>query len=1211
MNINRILPWLSLAAFVSQLAFAGPELSLVTPAEASELVGATARFQIKVTKGTAPYAYQWWHGSTLIDTNLNPSGAKLVLSITNVTLADAGEYSVVATDATGSTKSTVATLRVDPTFQKIASGPIATDSAGHITGTWLDYDKDGYLDLYVANSILSGTVQDALYHNNKNGTFTKVTNAITLNRSISFSGAVADVDEDGNLDLFVVHATTLKDSLYFGGGKGDFVSGPGIVSNESKDESVSSAWSDVDGDGYLDLLTANGYGKQQPNGLNRNLGNRMFRPMSAAEVGDILGEPSLKCFCNWADFDNDGAQDALVCDADGQKRLSRNVGNYKFVSVDAGSLTSSMANGVGCWGDYNNDGFLDFFQGSYSDGTPTLHRNLTNGTFTNANSEAGFPDLAIASVFSGTWGDYDNDGYLDLFGCSYEGKCWLFHNRGDGTFESTGTGSLLSQGTRRVGPAWADYDNDGFLDLFVACGDAVPNLNQLYRNNLPAVGNTNHWLKVKLTGKASNQSAIGAKVRVKATMGGRSLWQVREVNGNDGFSGGQPLILHFGLGDATAVEAIRVEWPSGNVQETTSGSVDRLVPITEPVRIQPVRPSASPGGEVTLTNSYPTGTYQWQFNGVDLPGETNKTLSLHNLQTTQAGRYSVVITRMDGTIWTNHTHLGIDTQFTLMNDQPMMQITNSTWGCAWIDYDKDGYSDLFVAGSGGPIGTNWGYSHCSLFRNNRDGTFTAMTVKDVGDLVGNAFFWYGCSWGDYDNDGNIDLLVAGMDLDLDQPGSLFYRNNGDGTFTSQPQLAPFLTDGVYFQSAAWADYDRDGYLDLAAASGGHYDGIVYRNCLAHNDGEGAFTQVTAGPIPNDDVLSTELVAWGDYDGDGWPDLVIPDPGASRIMLYHNVGNGEFECIRTNAIGSYPGTNSNGELAYAPTWADYDNDGRLDLFLACFNGTSVLFHNEGGGQFTSIPFAPAPLGRQTGTGSAAWADYDNDGYLDLFIPRAIKGVNSLLYHNNRDGTFTEVRTGSLPNDLGESHTAAWGDYDNDGSLDLFVTRARTSRPFLYHNNGNSNSWLQVKLNGTASNRSAIGAKVRLTAKVFGKTITQMRELSAGNRAQDDLRAHFGLGDATNTLALKIEWPSGTVQTFNSVTANQILTIWEPPVLRAKAAADGTCVLSITAEPNRPWEIEASIDLVEWRILTTLTSTTANLCYTDRDTMACRFYRVKSP
>jgi hypothetical protein len=1183
-------PGLLLAALLVTFHVAAQPSITTAPKDQTVSLGASVSLNVSATTDTYPLSFQWWFGTTALENATNR-----ILTLTNLESNQAGGYFVVVSNSAGSVTSRVATLTVDSTFQKIVGQPIAEDVEASIIGAWCDYDRDGLLDLFVANSMSGSGARNTLYRQNPVGVFSRVTNAITTRVLDTWAANWGDYDNDGVPDLCLGHPGGALEIVH-SDGKGAFTVLPTSLFKPGAGL-VGGAWIDLEGDGWLDLVA--GAWDMKHCAAFRNLGDSRFQPLTTNEVGALVAKATSGGPC-FADFDNDGNPDAYVGSDSGLASLYRNRGGGVFEAVQLGSVPSKSSTLGGVWVDYNNDGFFDLLTTART-GSLVLHRNNAGQEFEDVTLAAGLAGVA-GPIWGPAWGDSDNDGDLDLFIPRYSTTNTFFRNNGDGTFTAVDIGSPLGEGSNDEFAVFVDYDNDGFLDLFVAAGEAAPAKNLLYRNNLKTVGNTNHWLEIQLTGRASNAQGIGAKIWVRATINGKEVWQLRQIASD----GSNPFLAHFGLGDATMVDLIRIEWPSGNVQEVTSSPVDYLRTLVEPIRIQPVRPTASLGGGVTLTNNYLIGKYQWQFQDEDLPGQTNRTLTLTNLQASQAGRYCVVVTKPDQTTVANYTYVNVDTTFTKINDQPMVQNTDMSWGCAWVDYNNDGYSDLFVSGVGKPV--TGAYTTSNLYRNNRDGSFTKMTAGEVGEIVADVFLWYGCSWGDYDNDGNIDLLLAGNDFNAKKGGgAALFRNNGDGTFTRQRNAGPFVTDTLYAQSAPWADYNRDGFLDLIAASGGTYN-PTYQNALYRNQRNGTFTKVTEGPIVTDKAVSTELAVWGDYDGDGYPDPLITDFGAGRILLYHNLGSGRFERVTNNAIGSYRGIPGTLQTALGPAWADYDNDGELDLFMSCYNAPSRLFHNEGQGEFTSLLLGDT--GAQTG--SAAWGDYDNDGYLDLFIPRGqgTRQVN-LLYHNNRDGTFTPIQQGSLVSEAGESMAGIWGDYDNDGFLDLFVSRVVTPPNLLYHNNGNGNGWLQVKLNGTASNRSAIGAKVRVQARIWTKTFSQMREISGGNRAQDDLRAHFGLGDATKATTLRIEWPSGAVQEFANVAKNQSLTVWEPPYLRAETNGDGDCVLSITAEPNRPWVIQASTDLVQWRELATLTSTTANLCYTDTSGMDCRFYRVVAP
>ncbi|MCZ7641059.1 MAG: FG-GAP-like repeat-containing protein [Verrucomicrobia bacterium] len=447
-----------------------------------------------------------------------------------------------------------------------------------------------------------------------------------------------------------------------------------------------------------------------------------------------MGNPGRSYNAAWVDYDNDGDLDLWFEEYRGNTSLHQNDGEGSFTPATPPSFAQSPG-GHGVWADFDNDGYPELFVGGDTETgvrPNALYRGTAGQHFQNVATAAGIA-LTMATWASAV-GDYDNDGWLDIFALHwYEGGAnpaktnVLFHNRGDGTFEPVDVGSPIRDGTdNRLGARWVDYDNDGFLDLFLTCGTSggtttYPRLNHLFRNNLAATGNPNHWLKVKLHGQAANRSGIGAKIRIKATLGGQEIWQVRELTGN-GYSQTCPgLIAHFGLGDATKADIVRVEWPSGNVQAVTDVAPDQLLTVTEVVRITPVRPSSSLGGSVTLTAQL-SGTWQWYHDGVALEGKTAKTLTLSNIQAAEAGRYSVVVDTGSDT-FTNHVYLLVDTQF----ERIEMGDTTASWGCAWGDYDKDGYPDLFVG-----EGSFTSRAACSLYRNNQDGTLSKVPRRSGG-----------------------------------------------------------------------------------------------------------------------------------------------------------------------------------------------------------------------------------------------------------------------------------------------------------------------------------------------------------------------------------------------------------------------------------------------------------------------------------------------
>ena len=440
---------------------------------------------------------------------------------------------------------------------------------------------------------------------------------------------------------------------------------------------------------------------------------------------------------------------------------------------------------------------------------------------------------------------------------------------------------------------------------------------------------------------------------------------------------------------------------------------------------------------------------------------------------------------------------------------------------AWGDYNNDGFQDLFVSTrTGGSL----------LYSNNGNGTFSRVTTGPIPADANNCF---GAAWGDYDNDGFLDLFVAVNNFGNDW----LYHNNGNGSFTKITS-GPVVSSGANGNNCSWADYDHDGFLDLWVANSDQND-FVY-----HNSGDGTFARVTTNAIALKSGNS-QGGAWADYDEDGLPDLFV-----SRVnepnLLYHNEGGGVFRPV-TNGIIVHDVS-----VGQGTSWGDYDNDGHLDLFVVNPNAPNFLYHNNGDGTFTKITNGAVVTDIGNGHG-CAWADYDNDGHLDLFVANRL-GVN-FLYHNSGTGTFARVTGGVVPTDTADAVSGAWADYDNDGFQDLFVTELGAFTNRLFHNNGNSNNWLAIRCEGRISNRSAIGAIVRVKATVQGKTLWQMRHISGGDGlgSQNDLRAAFGLGDAASADVVRIEWPSGIVQHLANVAARQFLTLVEPAAIITPTSA----------------------------------------------------------
>ncbi len=497
-----------------------------------------------------------------------------------------------------------------------------------------------------------------------------------------------------------------------------------------------------------------------------------------------------------------------------------------------------------------------------------------------------------------------------------------------------------------------------------------------------------------------------------------------------------------------------------------------------------------------------------------------------------------------------------------------------------------------------------------VFQNNR-GTLTRTFTHDLSKVSG---LFGSITWADFDNDGDLDGLVGTVPP---QP-PLYLRNDGGGKFTKILANSSWTANRIPAVGiiATSADFENDGFLDILIGYWGEYPaGVWGTNTVLQGLGDGLFQVDLGSPLALSRTYP-ENFSWADWNRDGRLDLFAPTSGnTSQLdLMFENVGGGQFLRITNCPMVQVP------DISVNAAWADYDNDGDLDVCVTRRNSSHQLYRDAGDGVFgldSSSPPFPAGQGRSV----AAWADYDNDGWPDLFITSYTRAGR--LFHNRGDGTLEEVLSGSPVSET-QGYGCAWGDYDNDGFQDLCVIGFSNGRNYLYQNNlrsaGNTNSWLKIKLVGKASNRDGVGATIRVNATVKGTELKQMR-LIASNTAEPALLAHFGLGDATNVTTLRIEWPSGIVQELQNVPANQFLTVVEsqgytsapPQITGATKVADGF-QLSIT-EPaaGARYIVEASTNLVTWTKLVAKTSAGGTAQFTDtRSTnYTRRYYRVMVP
>ena len=471
-----------------------------------------------------------------------------------------------------------------------------------------------------------------------------------------------------------------------------------------------------------------------------------------------------------------------------------------------------------------------------------------------------------------------------------------------------------------------------------------------------------------------------------------------------------------------------------------------------------------------------------------------------------------------------------------VGDQTGTKFYRNCHGSGFFDYNSDGYDDIFIVHnvSVSPQGPK---PHV-LLKNLGDGTF--VDVAGEAGVEGYNTSAQGLAAGDYNNDGYTDIAIG-----MGHWYTALYKNNGDGTFSDVSSSAK-VTVPNRGRTLAFVDYDNDGYLDLFVFGDNDGSPDIYSLSVYKNKGDGTFaiTSKQAGlgyERSSDDIYG---FAFADVDNDGDMDFFVPNyTNSSKFFL--NNGNGTFTESTTSGL---PRTNK----LMGAIFLDYNNDGWFDLFVRRAWKTFLLFRNNHDGTFTDVTNSAGvgvilddkiPFGGGLSTG-----DFDNDGFIDILaIHRS--GRNFKLFHNNGDGTFTEIASSAnLTENSDWNWSAPIADYDHDGYLDIYLARNGDTKSdgttdyyaTLFRNAGGTNNWLHVKLEGVQSNRSAIGA--RLVAYVNGKL--QMRQiLGGGGYKTDSFPAEFGLAHATEVDSLIIYWPSGIIQKVFKIMANQRITVVE--------------------------------------------------------------------
>lgn len=502
-------------------------------------------------------------------------------------------------------------------------------------------------------------------------------------------------------------------------------------------------------------------------------------------------------------------------------------------------------------------------------------------------------------------------------------------------------------------------------------------------------------------------------------------------------------------------------------------------------------------------------------------------------------------------------------------------------GAAWVDYDQDGNEDLFVVNEAGPLTmttdqVNKSPARCELYHNNGNGTFTEVTKKAGINFQGCGM---GVAVGDTDNDGYPDIFITAYGKNV------FYHNNRNGTFIDETRKAGFGGKEGFWAGASWADYDKDGYLDLYVCGYVKYSQLnkqivsqrennvepasinplsfpPQRNLLYHNNRNGTFTELAISAGVADPDGKSLSASWCDFNNDGWSDLYVANDVSDNVM-YLNKGDGTFDEVSHLAhVADYRGAMGLGV-------GDWDNDGDMDLFVTHWlaeengfyiNKLKIKDKMPGNGQALQFQDEAEKYGLgQVSSDDVGWAtsffDYDNDTHLDLLAVNGstnqqedhpenlVPMKNRLFWNEGPEKGFAEVTSvsGEALSYENVGRGATFGDYDNDGDVDVFIVNNCGRGVLLKNNGGNKNNWFELKLVGTKSNKSGIGARIRIVSG----NVSQIREVNnqSSYLSQNSLIQHFGLAKFTKVDTLNIQWPSGLNQQFLNIPVNGRIEITE--------------------------------------------------------------------
>lgn len=946
------------------------------------------------------------------------------------------------------------------------TGAISLTSEYYRSLQWGDYDNDSDLDLLVSCSSYPNYKTKVL-KNNGNNTFTEDMGVILPGLN-SGNSLWLDYDNDGYLDVLLSGNSEQGAlcNIFRNNGNGNFSERVNIpVSNFNN---IQTLVYDYDSDGDIDIFTyffkqgtfENNYQDQIVVKIQENCGNDLF---FEKEVTTFLGVRSA--IVRVVDYDNDGNPDLSILGDNysvGTLKLFKNSGEGVF-EEETSIVFPSFSYARMAWADYNNDGNMDILINGYLNNVPTtkIYKNIGGGTFT----EQTDIQLNIQGVNSIDWGDYNSDGYLDLFvyqGNSTETVLKVFiNNSGNNFTEELGISLPNTQfGTL----SWGDFDKDNKLD-FVLSGYILGPVTKLYKNidaNINTVPSVPSNLKTNILNHGVNigwdnstdgmadpagltyniyLSTISNKETLKPSMskisdGFRKVAQegnnthrtqatIFKLNGGETYYWSVQAIDNSFAGGAFAPEQsfsipiIRPDLQASSIVQTdgaltsidvewvNGNSTKRVVfmsEITSGVNFPSDNTSYTPDVQFGLGSEIPGSGMFCVYNG------TENRARVTGLKT--ATIYKVYVFEYDGTPGNELYNISVggnninEVETSYFEEQTDISLPIGPYksNAAWGDFDNDNDMDIIITGQG---------PNTKVFRNIGSNTFTETTsFSGMASLRPSP-------WGDFNNDGNLDLILNGSSTN-----HTFLYINKDDNFTQQTELEGFSS--TFGSCLTWGDYDNDGDLDLLV-SYNWYGGLIYKN-----NGDSTFIkqeqllpQIKSVPGP---------VLWADINNDGYLDIIISGGGS---------GSPFFTIFKNNSGTSFTELSNTGitpVLFSSLSLGDYNSDGYLDVLITGQSDSgsiSKVFKNNGDETFTENVFC-----KLTGVvnGSSEWGDYDNDGDLDLLVSGSLSAwggeVMTTIYKNQGNDNFIKLVADKLPGISDGS--ISWGDYDNDGDLDLLIT-----------------------------------------------------------------------------------------------------------------------------------------------------------------------------